>query len=164
MDRTTVSVLVSKGDDALGRLDDAGFVEEWARLHAGCVWATAFQSFAFVDGWYRLHEPLYEPVIVEGRDERGRLVGLLTLARRRSERSLVGAGDFHAEYQTWIADEASVEHSCGSPCDSSSGPYPRGRLRLMYLPPAAPLGMDPRGIRSGRGGSISGRVPGASST
>ena len=105
---TSVSVVIATGDAALGRLDDAGFVEEWRHLHASCAWGTAFQSVAFVDAWYRLYHQRLEPVIVEGRDGQGRLIGLLTLARRRPGRLLVGAGDYLAEYQTWIAtDEAS---------------------------------------------------------
>lgn len=140
MDRTTVSVEVTRGDIALDRLSNTSFVAEWERLRATCAWATSFQSFAFVDCWYRLHEQLYEPVIVDGRDDQGRLVGLLTLARHRSGRLLVGAGDFHAEYQTWIANEPAVEPFLRASIDLLERFYPRGRLRLTYLPPRTPVG------------------------
>ena len=135
----TVSVAITQGDAALGRLEDAGFVEEWQRLDASCAWGTAFQSFAFVDVWYRLYHEQHEPVIVEGRDGQGRLVGLLTLARRRSGRLLVGAGDYLAEYQTWIATNDAVGSFVWESLRQLERTFPRGRLDLTFLPSGTPV-------------------------
>jgi CelD/BcsL family acetyltransferase involved in cellulose biosynthesis len=138
-ERTAVSIELVRGERALDRLDDARFVAEWDRLHAGCPWASSFQSFAFVDCWYRLHDELFEPVVVQGRDEDGTLTGLLTLARRRTGRTLVGAGDIHAEYQGWIADDEGSDRFMNSALDRLEQEFPRGHLRFRYLPPGTPV-------------------------
>ena len=140
MTRPRVSVELVRADRALARLDDAAFTAAWDQLRAACPWATSFQSVAFADAWYRLHAELYEPIIVEGRDEQGELVGLLLLARRRGGRTLVGAGDFHAEYQTWIATEAAADAFARQALDALQQAFPRGRLHLTYLPAGTPLG------------------------
>lgn len=139
MEPTAVSVEVARGDAVLARLDDAAYLEDWERLRATCPWATSFQSVAFVDCWYRLHEHLYEPVVVEGRDQDGVLVGLLTLARRRTGRRLVGAGDIHAEYQAWIAQPAAVEPFMLEALQLLERLFPRGRVHFNYLAPGTPL-------------------------
>jgi hypothetical protein len=79
-------------------------------------------------------------VIVEGRDGQGRLTGLLTLARRRPGRLLVGAGDYLAEYQTWIATDDAVASFMWESLRQLEREFPRGRLSLTFLPAATPLG------------------------
>lgn len=133
------SVEVHIGPAALDRLEDRAFTDAWQSLHAGCPWATSFQSFAFADCWYRLFEPIYEPVVVEGRDEQGSLVGLMTLARRRSGATLVGAGSIHAEYQTWLSTRAWAGPFMLAAIDALERAYPRGRLFFNYLSRDTPL-------------------------
>ncbi len=133
------SVEVHIGPAALDRLDDGAFTDAWQRLHDGCPWATSFQSFAFADCWYRLFEPLYEPVIVEGRDDQGSLVGLMTLARRRSGGPLVGAGSIHAEYQTWLSTDAGAGPFMLAAIGALERAFPRGRLFFNYLSRGTPL-------------------------
>ncbi len=139
MERSAVEVTVTRGDAALARLGSSELRVDWGRLHATCPWSTSFQSAAFVECWYRLHDHLYEPVVVEGRDPTGRLVGLLTLARRRSGQHLVGAGDIHAEYQGWIAEPAASETFVRSALTALERAFPRGRLRFNYLAPGTPV-------------------------
>ena len=134
-----ITVQVSAGAAALSRLDDAEFVADWERLRTTCSWATAFQSFAFVEAWYRLHEATYEPIIVEGRDDQGSLVGLLTLTRQLEGRSLVGAGDSESEYQTWLSTDAAVEPFMRQTLDELERSFPRARLSLTFLLPSTPL-------------------------
>lgn len=135
-----MGILIHRGDVALARLDDASFSSSWDQLAARCRWTSVFQSRPFVDCWYRLHQSLYEPIIVEGRDSNGSLVGLLTLARRNPGRLLVGAGDFHAEYQVWLADDRDDDAFIGLAIDSLAAAFPNARLHLSYLPATTPVG------------------------
>ncbi len=134
-----LSVELVTGATAFDRLDDATFVGEWEGLRAACSWATAFQSFAFVDCWYRLYESQFEPVVVTGRDRDGHLVGLLTLARERAGRVLVGAGDVHAEYQTWLCAEDATEPFMSGAIDLLEEAFPGGRLHFNFLSRGTPV-------------------------
>lgn len=138
-------IRIQRGDVALATLDDAQFSSSWDQLAARCRWASVFQTRPFVDCWYRLHQSLYEPIIVEGRDSKGALVGLLTLARRHAGKLLVGAGDFHAEYQVWLADDDGEFIRLA--IDSLAAEFRTARLRLLYMPATTPVGWAVTGQR-----------------
>jgi CelD/BcsL family acetyltransferase involved in cellulose biosynthesis len=133
-----IVITLSRGDDAYKRSGDPTFIAEWARLQDACPWATTCQAHGFVEAWYTLHRDGYEPVIVEAREADSTLVGLLTLARRRSGGDLVAAGDFQAEYQTWISLPEIGGLFPRLALERLEREFPRGRLRLKYLPPGLP--------------------------
>ncbi|MEW6223314.1 MAG: GNAT family N-acetyltransferase [Chloroflexota bacterium] len=143
----TLSVELARGDAAIDRIGDPGYLVAWERLHAACPWATSFQSPAFADAWYRLHEPLHEPVLVESRDGNGELVGLLPLARHRPGRRLVGVGGIHAEYQGWLSTPAATELFPPAALERLEREFPRGRVHFNYLAPGTPTAWTARDAR-----------------
>ncbi|SIT75423.1 GNAT family N-acetyltransferase [Pontibacter indicus] len=112
-------VCIAVGQDAKRLLADTDFQLQWDRLYEECKWATAFQSRDFVSIWYSLNEYEYTPVIVTG-EQNGKLNGLLTMAILKDSKSkstlrnkrsrLVSAGNYEAEYQTWLTS-ISFEHN-----------------------------------------------------
>lgn len=137
--RRAMEILVARDDAAAARVGDPALLMDWGRLQISCPWSTTFQSAAFVAAWYGVHHESYEPVLVEGRDADGRLVGFLALARNRAGQHLVGAGDIHAEYQGWIAEPAASEAFIRAAIQELERSFPRGRLRFNYLAPGTPV-------------------------
>ncbi len=133
-----MTVTLSRDREAVDRLSDPTFAAAWRSLVADCPWSTQCQMAGFVLGWYRIHAAAYESVVVEGRDEAGDLIGLLTLARRRDGGPLVAAGDFQAEYQVWLSRPQDGTTFIDGALDALESAFPSGRLQLMYLPPALP--------------------------
>lgn len=128
------------GVEAVACLAADGFRAQWSDLADRCPWATAFQSPGFAATWYQAYADRYDPVLVLFRSENGRLDGLLALARVARGTGLVAAGAHQAEYQVWLS---SVEQGDVFPLGAFEllrRRFPSSRLKLSYLPPAAPLG------------------------
>ena len=139
--RRRVRIDLAAGDHARELAEDPVFVAAWDALADRCPWATVAQGSAFVRTWYRVYAAEFEPVVVRGLAEDGRLLGLLPLARRPGSRTLICAGDHHCEYQAWIADPDDGESFIVEALDVLASAYPSGRLRFLFLAAGTPVGV-----------------------
>ena len=108
-------------------------------LHESCPWATAYQSWAFVSTWYNCYEDSFEPVILFEIADDGRLAGLLTLARSRTDSRLVVAGDHQAEYQCWLSLPEQGDRFICAALETLREAYGNRTLAFKFLPPNAPV-------------------------
>lgn len=137
--RRRVRIELAAGDRARALLADAAFVVAWDALVDRCPWATVAQGSSFVRTWYRLYTQVFEPLIVRGIGDDGRLLGLLTLARRRDSGALICAGDHHCEYQVWVADPDDGRSFIVDALDALAAAGPAGRLGFLFLPSGTPV-------------------------
>lgn len=99
-----------EGEEAMAFLDDADFRWQWEQLLLKVGYGSVFQAPSFVLPWYDLNRGEFSPVVLTAYAE-GRLVGLLTLARKAHKpnqkpcKKLVGAGNYYALYQTWLVEK-----------------------------------------------------------
>ncbi len=129
-----------EGTDAERLLSDPVFDDEWARLLAQCPWATVFQSPPFAKVWYRVYREQRAPLLLIARDEDGTLCGLLAVATARGTiGALAHVGEHHAEYHAWLARPDLGNVFPPLALDALANRFPRSSLRLIFVPPGAPL-------------------------
>jgi CelD/BcsL family acetyltransferase involved in cellulose biosynthesis len=129
-------------DEAMARLDDAGFCRAWRELYLQCPWASAYQDPAYVGNWYRQYRGAWRPLLAAGFDAEGALAGLMALARSpaRDRDRLVGAGAAQAAYQVWLArSDAAADDYILEALDSLRRALPRACLHLKHLPAGTPV-------------------------
>ncbi|MFD2247989.1 GNAT family N-acetyltransferase [Pontibacter ruber] len=141
-----VEILV--GDDVFKLLTEERFLSKWDVLSANCTWGTVFQSREFVSTWYRVYQHAYLPILIKAEKE-DKLEGLLTMAVACSDSQrqnldklkgrIVGAGQFDAEYQTWLAEATNGEKFIKDALEKISSLFPLCNIVLRYLPPDVPL-------------------------
>jgi CelD/BcsL family acetyltransferase involved in cellulose biosynthesis len=127
------------GDAALAHIGAQTFVTAWRALHAICPWATACQDPDFVLPWYGLYGALFVPVVVLQQTDDGALVGLLPLALDDKAQRLTGAGERHAEYQSWLQPPDAGASFITAALRAVREHLPRADLALRYLPAGMPL-------------------------
>jgi CelD/BcsL family acetyltransferase involved in cellulose biosynthesis len=127
------------GDAALAHIGAQTFVTAWRALHAVCPWATACQDPDFVLPWYGLYGALFVPVVVLQETADGALVGLLPLALDDKAQRLTGAGERHAEYQSWLQPPDAGASFITGALRAVREHLPRADLALRYLPAGMPL-------------------------
>lgn len=136
-----VEVLIGKG--ALRQIEEEEFLADWEELYHSCPWATPYQSREYVCSWYKLYQKDYTPIIIR-RQENGRLTGLLTLAlppenANLGQKFIVAAGNFDADYQTWLTNQDDDGAFIKSAIQILWGHFPQHDLMLKYIPQQAPL-------------------------
>src|SRR5215472_7452426 len=132
-----VRLEVWRGHDAVERLADPAFIEQWLTLYRECSWATPFQHPAFVNTWYACYRDQGRAVVVAGFGDDS-LVGLLLLAEYGGE--VVGAGANQAEYQVWLALPAASKDFAPLALMAARDAAPGVPLCLKYVPCDAPAG------------------------
>ncbi len=132
-------IKVDVGESAVQLLATPEFRDAWTALHAECPWATVFQTPAFVLTWYRVYAGRYEPLIIHSRTRKGRLDGLLLLARSRDAGEVVNAGTIHAEYHAWLARRVNQQTFPVAAMSALRTVVKRGSLTFLFLAHDTPL-------------------------
>jgi hypothetical protein len=133
------------GDEAFALLSQEWFRTGWDALYRACPWATVFQSREFVTTWYRIFQQQYLPVLLWAGPPH-HPTGLLTLALPISPAGtptkgpLVGAGQYEAEYQTWLAEPAHGESFIQAALEQVQRRFPQHPIQFRFLPRGTPLG------------------------
>lgn len=118
-------------------LGDSEFLQAWSELARACPWGTVFQSVDFCKVWYDCYSDVQLPLLIVGIDS-GQLVGLVPLAVSKARDRLSWAGDYHAEYHTWLATPQFAEQFIVSALDALSSAFPRGSLTFFFMAPRTP--------------------------
>src|SRR5688572_10210969 len=135
------AITIHMGEDAWDLFSQESFLAEWKILYETCSWATVFQSQAFVITWYQTYRQKYLPIVVK-KMEGGKLTGLLTLALHsggNKKEGIIGAGQYEAEYQTWLTTAPDEEHFIKSALGMVLNKFPRIPIQLRFIPPGVPL-------------------------
>ncbi|MHC2992000.1 hypothetical protein OB13_10520 [Pontibacter sp. HJ8] len=136
------------GEEVFKLLSDEEVLRGWDSLYQSCPWATAFQSKEFVATWYRTYRNEYLPILVKAEDESG-LTGLLTMAVKipdsgiadlsKKKVRIVGAGQFEAEYQVWLATVDNSNLFIKAALTEIRKHFPYSDILFRYIPPQASL-------------------------
>jgi CelD/BcsL family acetyltransferase involved in cellulose biosynthesis len=118
-------------------LDDPEFLQSWSDLSRACPWATIYQSVDFCKIWYECYADLHSPLLVTGRDS-GRLIGLLPLAVNKRDGKITWAGDYHAEYHTWLSSPEFGIEFIESALDALASVF-SASLTFLYMAPGTPI-------------------------
>jgi CelD/BcsL family acetyltransferase involved in cellulose biosynthesis len=132
-----VNVNIIESARAWSYLHDSDFLHSWSDLAGACPWATVFQSVDFCKIWYECYSDVQLPLLIVGMDS-GRLVGLVPLAVSKARDQLSWAGDYHAEYHTWLAIPPLAEQFIESAVDALFSKFPRGSLTFFFMAPGTP--------------------------
>lgn len=140
----TLKVELLVGNEAFRQLEDEPFLAAWDSLYQCCSWATPYQSKEYVGAWYKLYDEHYLPIMARAQ-QGGTLNGLLTLALPRfrvkgKKQFIVAAGNFDADYQTWLTREADGGAFIKAVFLELWKQFPDYEVMLKYLPTQTPLG------------------------
>lgn len=145
-----MKIALAAGAEAARLLNDAQFRAEWDDLYSRCPWGTVFQTAAFLDPWFEIYGSRCHPVVVTASRSEGMLDGLILLVWSADSRELAHAGTHHAEYQVWLSAPEDGNAFIEAALDALALQFPRASLRMLYLPPGAPLAWAAAGERWGR--------------
>ena len=130
---------LARGKKAARLLRDVDFRRKWERLYDACPWGTVFQEQKYLEIWYRNYGHAFELILIYQEDSSGELAGLFPLARCLDSDKLCFAGDYHAEYKTWLATPANGNSFPEKALDTVSREFPDAILQLLFLAPNTPL-------------------------
>jgi CelD/BcsL family acetyltransferase involved in cellulose biosynthesis/RimJ/RimL family protein N-acetyltransferase len=131
-------ILITQKENSRELLTDE-FCLRWQALYDACGWATVFQSPVFIKTWHGIYQNVFDLVFVYEQTESGNLTGLLPLALEKSTGRLCAAGDFHAEYQTWLARQENGNSFVQKAFDAIKREFPGKKLQFLFLAPGTPL-------------------------
>lgn len=132
----TTGIEIYKGDAAFTLMSDESFLKSWDVLYDLSEAATVFQSSQFVTTWYQTYKIKFLPIIILSKSN-NRLNGLLTLAipLHTSKKSVItGAGEYEAEYQTWLRHPDENERFITSAFQKLMEEYPTSHIHLRFIP------------------------------
>ncbi len=132
------SLEIIQGRDALALLEDSYFRASWDALYAACPWQTVFQHKSFVLNWYKHYAGLYMPIIVKALQD-GKLLGLLTLARKPEAKIIQVAGFREAHYQVWLTDPVLGSSFIKEAIRVLYREFPQDEINFYNIPPQTPL-------------------------
>ena len=120
-------------------LNDAEFRRKWADLYKKCPWGTVFQDVQYLSIWNKNYKDVCELVFVYEQDESGELTGLFPLSSCLTTDKVFIAGDYHSEYQTWLATPENGNEFATKALDLLKLEFPKKKLQMMFLAPDTPL-------------------------
>jgi len=134
-----MSLHLARNKKAVKLLRDENFRQRWVELYRHCPWGTVFQDVNYLSLWHRNYKTKVELVLVYETDEFGDLTGLLPVTRNLRTNKLCIAGDYHAEYQTWLAKPENGNAFAEKALSRLAKEFPNGKLQLMFLAPNSPV-------------------------
>lgn len=134
-----MGIYLAKSKESRELLANDEFCRKWAELYRECLWATVFQDIEYLKIWYENYQNTCEFILVYETDAAGNLVGLLPLAKCLQTNKLFIAGEYHSEYQTWLATEENGNNFIEKALDLLSEDLSMLRLQLIFLAPNTPL-------------------------
>ncbi len=130
---------VFRSEKARGLLQNPSFLQDWEKLASQMTMVTVIQRPPFVLTWYEQYADVFEPVLVVGRTQNQRLVGLLPLAYSSKNRELAHAGAWQAEYHGWISEKTFECHFLIQALIAVKGEFGAAvrRWTWRWMPPGA---------------------------
>jgi CelD/BcsL family acetyltransferase involved in cellulose biosynthesis/RimJ/RimL family protein N-acetyltransferase len=135
----TMSIFLARNNQARILLNDVTFQAKWQHLFDNCAWATVFQNPVFLQIWHKHYQEIYELIFVYETNSADEIIGLFPLGFCKSNNELSVAGNYHAEYQTWLATNENANLFITNALDLLQKEFPRLGLRFLFLAPNSPL-------------------------
>lgn len=120
-------------------LVDPKFGEKWDCLYKNCRWGTVFQNRLFVKTWFDIYQNKFDLVLIYETGVNNDLIGLLPLAKEKATGRVCVAGDYHAEYQSWLATEKNGNKFIEKVFEVLKKELFTDRLQFLFLAPNTPL-------------------------
>lgn len=120
-------------------LSDDNFIKKWQVLYESCQWSTFFQSADFIKTWFENYQEKFDLFFICSFAENEKLQGLFAFAQEKKTNRICVAGDYLAEYQTWLADENSFEKFTKETLKILSEKFPNARIEFPFIAPKTPL-------------------------
>lgn len=120
-------------------LSDDSFIQKWQILFESCQWATFFQSADFIKTWFEIYREKFDLFFICSFIETQNLQGLFAFAQEKKTGRICIAGDYLAEYQTWLADENSFERFTSETLKILSEKFPKAKIEFPFIAPKTPL-------------------------
>jgi len=133
------TVCVKQRSAAFELLNDSAFKEKWEQLEQSCPWGTVFQSHLFVKVWFDNYHDKFDLALIFESDANAGLIGLLPLAIEKATGRICVAGDYHSEYQTWLATKANGNEFIEKSFYVLKNEFGAKRLQFLFLAPNTPL-------------------------
>ena len=134
-----MSIHLARKDKAHQLFNDPQFRREWVDLYKKCPWGTVFQDLDYLSVWYKNYKNKAELIFVYETDESGNLKGLFPFSQCLESDKITVAGDYHAEYQTWLATPENGDAFAEKALDRLSKEFPNARLQMTFLAPNSPM-------------------------
>jgi len=134
-----MSLYLSRKTESQNLLENPEFKQKWMDLYEKCSWASLFQDMRYLEIWNRHYKSVAEFIIVYETNENGELVGLFPLSRCLKTNKLSAAGDYHSEYQSWLATEENGDEFIEKALDLLATEFPNQRLQMMFVAPNTPM-------------------------
>lgn len=130
-----------EGDKVIGILSDEAFVDQYNQLFGNCPYKTIFQSLDFVYSWYTAQIKEFHPVAIL-EFEQDKLKAALWLAigknkqgkHKKSNAKLIGAGEYDAEYQTWLVEKGHEGMFLPLAFKALFKKFPKSKIIFRFVP------------------------------
>jgi CelD/BcsL family acetyltransferase involved in cellulose biosynthesis len=130
-----------EGNQVIEKFLEEEFLTQFHTLFLSCPYKTIFQSPPFIKCWYENNLSIYHPVVII-QYEKEEIVGALCLAIKKDpsgpiqklHSKIVGAGDYDAEYQTWLVQPDQESAFLSLAIQEVFAHFPKSTLVLKYLP------------------------------
>ena len=131
---------IYRGEQAIALLTDASLLSAMRSLSSQVPWFTGFHDPAFAVAWYRSYKDEFEAVVLVAPPHGDRLDGIWLLAQSRIDGTIVSAGAWQAEYQSWLADPEKSAEFLEKAMACMDSEFPGRRITLRFTPEA--LGLE----------------------
>ena len=133
-----MSLHIARKRESERLLHDPQFRRQWIELYENCPWGTVFQDVDYLSIWYRNFKERVELIFIYESDQAENIIGLFPISRCIETGKLTIAGDYHAEYQTWLATPENGDKFAEKALNKLCSEFPTSRLQLMFLAPNTP--------------------------
>lgn len=134
-----MKLCLAKSVDTQELLKDKEFRQKWTVLFEKCPWATVFQDAQYLNLWNRNYQEVCESFLIYETDANDELIGLFPLSRCLKTGKIFVMGDYHSEYQTWLATPENGNAFADKAFEIIGREFPQYRLQIMFLAPGTPL-------------------------
>lgn len=130
-------IIEYSGPLAISALCEEKLVQTWDILYQQSTWATAFQDRRYVQSWYELYYPEYNPLLIIQKAD-NEITGILPLVIT-PDGEIVGAGHHQGEYQSWLCAEEIRISFFSNAIKWVRDKYPTSKIFIRFTPHLMPV-------------------------
>jgi CelD/BcsL family acetyltransferase involved in cellulose biosynthesis/RimJ/RimL family protein N-acetyltransferase len=134
-----MSIFLARNTQAQNLLYDQKFQTKWQHLFDNCAWATVFQHPIFLQIWNKHFQENCEFILIYETNSADEIIGLFPLDYSKELNKLSVAGNYHSEYQTWLALNENANPFIEKALDLLQNEFQHLRLQFLFLAANSPL-------------------------
>lgn len=135
------NIRLVKGPEVLNLLEDPAFIERLTTLFEESSGTTVFQNPLFIKSWYQTKISEFFPLLAIDQDGFSLNAAVFLAVKKESNgkikshhAKIVGAGEYDAEYQTWLVKEGDEERFLTKALSLVLKDYPNCKLIFRFVP------------------------------